>query len=76
MADAQDAVSLVVVSFAKTPFRAAQPPLAMAYMSHCALGCDIGREIKIVVSRMSEIEEGSEVPDLGVDGWVISHPVI
>ena len=61
MADAHDAVSLVVVSFAKTPLRAAQAPLAMAYMSHCALGCDIGSEATIVACRMYEIEVKCEI---------------
>lgn len=35
---AQEVVREVVVSFANIPLRAAQPPEAMAYNSHCVLG--------------------------------------
>ena len=49
-------VSLVVVSFAKTPFRAAHPPLTMAYMSHCVLRCAIKKGD--TVKKMEKVDGG------------------
>lgn len=44
MAAAHDVVSFVVVNFANTPLRAAQPPLAIAKRSHCVRDSDMKPE--------------------------------